>query len=65
MNTAITLAAAEGIISARYLGNELYQQGGVFVLVKIGQNWAKSLMCRMGLVKRKVSNAGKVLPAEY
>ena len=61
VNTAITLAAAEGIISARFPG-KLQCEGGD---IRIGKDWAKSLMRRMGFVKRKVSNAGKVLPAKY
>ena len=61
VNTAIVEAAAQGIISARCPG-KLQHEGGD---ICIGKDWAKSLMQRMGFVKRKVSNAGKVLPAEY
>lgn len=61
VNTAILLAAAEGIISARCPG-KLQKQGGDLC---IGKDWAKSLMNRMGFVKRKGSNAGKVVVAEF
>ena len=61
VNTAIVLGAAEGIISARYPG-KLQRNGGDLC---IGRVWAKSLMQRMGFVKRKVSNAGKVLVADF
>ena len=61
VNTIITLGAAEGIISARYPG-KLQRNGGDLC---IGKDWAKSLMLRMGYVKRKVSNAGKVLVADF
>ena len=61
VNTSIILAAAEGIIGARYPGR-LKREGGDLILTK---DWAKSLMKRMGFVKRKVSNAGKVLVSEF
>ena len=61
VNTAITVAAAQGIISARCPG-KLQCEGGDICIRK---NWVKSLMRCMGFVRRKVSNAGKVLPAEY
>ena len=61
VNTAITLAAAEGIITARYPG-KLQKQGGDLC---IGKDWAESSLKRMGFIKRKVSNAGKVLVAEF
>jgi hypothetical protein len=60
VNTTIVLAAAEGIIGARYPG-KLKKQGGDLILTR---DWAKSLMIRMKFVKRKVSNAGKVLVSE-
>ena len=61
VNTAITVAAAQGIISTRCPG-KLQCEGGDICIRK---DWVKSLMRRMGFVRRKVSNAGKVLPAEY
>lgn len=61
VNTAIVLAAAEGIVSAtdRSL---LRQHGGTLVLTK---SWAKSLLIRMGFVKRKGSNSAKLAVAEF
>lgn len=56
VNTAIVLAAAEGIITARDQ-SLLLKNGGHIQLTK---SWAKSLLHRMGYVKRKCSNAGKV-----
>ena len=49
------MAAAEGIIAARDLG-KLREHGGHIHIMKA---WAKSLLVRMGYVKRKCSNAGK------
>ena len=64
VNTAITVAAAQGIISARCPG-KLQCEGGEGGDICIGKDWAKSLMRLMGFVRRKVPNACKVLPAEY
>ena len=50
VNTAIVLAAAEGIVAATER-SLLSQHGGSLVLTKA---WAKSLLIRMGFVKRKV-----------
>ena len=57
----IVMAAAEAIISTRQPGY-LQEQGGSFVVTK---TWAKSLLIRMNFVKRKTSNAGKLLPVEF
>lgn len=51
------MAAAEGIVTAQCPG-KLQKQDGDHC---IGRDWAKSLK---GFVKRKVSNAGKVVVAE-
>ena len=56
VNTAIVMAAAEGIIAARDR-SLLVQHGGH---IEIKKSWAKSLLGRMGYVKRKCSNAGKI-----
>lgn len=56
VNTIIVLAAAEGIITARDQ-SLLVQNGGH---IKLTKSWAKSLLKRMGYVKRKCSNAGKI-----
>ena len=61
VNTCIVMAAAEAIISTRHPGY-LQEQGGFFVVTK---TWAKSLLIQINFVKRKVSNAGKMLPAEF
>ena len=47
VNTSIILAAAEGIIGARYPGR-LKREGGDLILTK---DWAKSLMKCMGFVR--------------
>ena len=61
VNTAIVLTAAEGIVAAtdRSL---LRQHGGSLVLTKA---WAKSLLIRMGFVKRKGSTSAKLPVAEF
>ena len=61
VNTAIVMGAAEGIISARDV-SKLVSYGGH---INISKGWAKSLLMRMGYVKRKASNAGKVPAAEF
>ncbi len=54
VNTAIVMAAANGIISAKDV-TLLASRGG-----PINKSWAKSLLKRIKYVKRKCSNAGKV-----
>ena len=49
VNTAITLAAAKRIVLAKD-ANMLSQNGGHLNLTR---DWAKRLLSRMGLVKRK------------
>ena len=61
VNTAIVMGAAEGIVSARDV-SKLVSHGGY---IDICKSWAKSLLNRMGYVKRKASNAGKILAAEF
>ena len=56
INTTIVMAAAEGIVSARDV-SKLTSHGGH---IHITKTWAQSLLNRMGYVKRKCSNAGKV-----
>ena len=56
VNTNICMAAAEGIVASRDQGL-LAQHGGH---IQITNTWARSLLTRMGYVKRKCSNAGKV-----
>ena len=61
VNTAIVLAAAEGIVSATER-SPLRQHGGSLVLTKA---WAKSLLIRMGFVKRKCSTSAKLPVSEF
>ena len=58
VNTAIVMAAAEGIIAAQDLVS-LVQHCGHIELLKF---WAKSLLGWMGYVKRKCSNAESFSP---
>ena len=60
-NTTIVMAAANGIIAARNPAL-LTQHGGH---IEITKAWAKSLFQRMGYVKRKCSNAGKITVARF
>ena len=61
VNTAIVMAAAVGIMSSRDV-TKLSSHGGY---VNITKTWAKSLLNRMGYVKRKCSNAGKISPIQF
>ena len=56
VNTAITLAATKGIVLAED-ANMLLQNGGYLNLTS---DWAKKLLSRMGLVKRKATTTLKV-----
>ena len=55
------MAAAVGIVSARN-STALKSNGGH---IEITKSWARSILDRMGYVKRKCSNAGKVSPAHF
>ena len=59
VDTSFVLGAAEGIVTAKNPGI-LAKHGGH---LKITKSWAKFLFHRMGFVKRKGSNAGKVTVA--
>ena len=61
VNSVIVLAAANGIVAAKDR-SLLCEHGGHLELTKA---WAKSLLGRMGYVKRKCSNAGKVTYAHF
>ena len=61
VNTAIVLAAGEGIVAAADC-SLLRQHGGSLVLTKA---WAKSLLSRIGFVKRKGSTSAKVPAPEF
>ena len=56
VNTAIVMAAARGVITSKNPG--LFGEHGS--CIEITKAWAKSLLMRMGYVKRKYSNAGKI-----
>ena len=56
VNTSIVMAACEGIVTAKD-ASKLSSHGGH---IHVTKTWAKSLLGRMGYVKRKGSNAGKV-----
>jgi len=58
VNMAIVMAAAEGIISARNV-TKLSSHGGH---IHITKTWAKSLLKRMGYVKRKSSTLERSPP---
>ena len=61
VNTAMVLAAAEGIVSATER-SLLRQHGGSLVLTKA---WTKSLLIRTGFVKRKGSTSAKLPDSEF
>ena len=61
VSTTIVMSAAKGIISAKD-GGLLAESGGYIEITKV---LAKSLMKRMGYVKRKASNAGKVTLSNF
>ena len=56
----IIYAAAKGIVLARD-ANMLSESGGYLSLTS---DWAKRLMSRMGLVKRKATTTVKITPNE-
>ena len=62
VNTTITLAAAQGIITLAKNSNLLIENGGHINLTK---EWAQRLMNRMGLVKHKASTGVKVDPVVF
>lgn len=61
VNTAIVVSAAYGIIASRE-PSILRENGGHLELTKA---WGKTLLKRMGYVKRKGSNAGEVAVARF
>ena len=61
INTAIVMAAAVGIVSSHDI-TALRSHGGH---IEITKTWAESLLKRMGYVKRKGCNAGKVSPLHF
>ena len=61
INTAILIARAEGIVISKD-SNLLAQNGGH---ISLSKDWAKGLMKRMGLVKRRASTKAKVSIANF
>ena len=61
VNTTVVIGAAEGIVSAKNPGL-LAKHGGH---IEITKSWVQSLFQRMGYVKRKGSNAGKVTVTHF
>ena len=56
VNTTIVMGAAEGIVSY-HDASKLSSHGGH---IEITKSWAKSILRRMGFVKRKCSTSGKI-----
>ena len=65
-NATVVMAAAEGIVAARDV-TKLRQHDGHFYggHINITKNWARSILDRMGYVKRKCSTAGKTTISEF
>ena len=61
VNSSILIAAASGILTHRH-PSILKTNGGH---VELGRNWAKSFMKRLGLVKRKGTQAARKLPSNF
>ena len=60
INTAVVMGCVEGIVS-HHDSNLLAENGGH---ITISKDWAKSLLHRMGYVKRRVKISAKVPPKE-
>ena len=56
VNTSVVIATAEGILTS-IDANVLASNGGG---ISLSKDWAKSLLIRMGMVKRRVSSKAKV-----
>ena len=56
VNTLVVMGAAEGIVSYHDI-SKLSSHGGH---IKITKTWVKSLLQKMGFVKRKCSMSGKI-----
>lgn len=61
VNTAITIAAAKGIVLAKD-ANLLAENGGSINLTK---DWAKRLLHRIGFVKRRATTKFKLTPGQF
>ena len=61
VNTTIVMAAAKGIVATKNSAL-LVEHGGH---IEISKPWVKSLFNRMGYVKRKGSNDGKITVSHF
>ena len=61
VNSAVVMEAAEGIVMSKDANLLAYNGGGI----SLTKDWAKSLLRRMGMVKRRVSSKGKVNVKEF
>ena len=61
MNTAITMACAEGIVRSAD-SNLLAVNGGHILITK---DWAKNMLHRIGFVKRRASTKAKVTVEDF
>ena len=61
INTSVVVAMAMGIITSKD-PSFLHENGGHLVITS---SWAKSILKRMGYVKRKTSHAGKVTVEDF
>ena len=63
VNTVVAIAAAEGVIKSIDANLLAYDENGIRVNetgIELTKSWAKSLLHRMGMVKRRVSSKAKV-----
>jgi len=65
VNTVVTIAAAEGypIIRSIYSQMLAYDENGIRINetgIELTKSWARSLLHRMGMVKKRVSSKAKV-----
>ena len=66
VNTVVVMAAAVGIVAARDVTKLREYDGHLYGgHIDITKSWARSLLNRMGYVKRKCSNAGKITVSEF
>ena len=63
VNTAIVMACAEGVVM--HHDSNLLDINGEHITITNCKDWAKSLLFRMGFVKRRVSTSAKLLPEDF
>ena len=61
VNKVVVMGAAEGIVSHR----DVSKLSSHSRHIEITKSWAKSLVTRMGFVKRKLSASGKLSIAQF